>query len=270
MFQSAIAELELYRFAKPNRPESVLCEPSLCVIAQGAKEASLAGRSYRYDPARFLLVAVGLPLTSAVVKASPREPCLIVRIKFDLSVVTSILAETGTVAPIAQPSRGLEVGKSQPELIDAVTRLVSLLDTPRDIAPLAALTLREITYRTMMTPQGAVLCQSAMMGMPTHRIAKAIKFIAQRFAEPIRMEALAEQVGMSESAFYSQFKKVAGYSPLNFQKHLRLQEARQVMIRDGLDASEAAFRVGYESPSQFGREYKRLFGRSPRQDIQTA
>ena len=152
-------------------------------------------------------------------------------------------------------------------LLDAVTRLVSLLDTPRDIGPLASLTLREITYRTMMTPQGAVLRQSAMMGMPTHRISQAIRCLAKHFAEQINMEALAAQVGMSESAFYLQFKKVTGFSPLNFQKQLRLQEARQIMMRERLEASEAAYRVGYESPSQFGREYKRLFGKSPRQDV---
>jgi AraC-like DNA-binding protein len=154
-----------------------------------------------------------------------------------------------------------------PSLLDAVARLVALLDSPQDIVPLAPLVLREITYRLLAGPQGLRLRQIASAGAPAHRIARAIRWLKDHFSDPLRVESLAKRVGMSPSAFHLHFKGVTALSPLQFQKKLRLQEARRLMLGDGLDAADAAFRVGYESPSQFSREYRRMFGAPPRQDV---
>ena len=151
--------------------------------------------------------------------------------------------------------------------MNAITRLVTLLDTPQDIAALSPLVLREITYRVLTGPQGARLRQIAAPGTPAQRIAGAISWLKDHFGEPIRIDDLAKRVGLSPSAFHQHFKAVTGLSPLQYQKRFRLQEARRLMLSDGLDAAEAAFSVGYESASQFGREYRRLFGSPPRQDV---
>jgi transcriptional regulator GlxA family with amidase domain len=157
----------------------------------------------------------------------------------------------------------------EPTLLDAVGRLVALLDAPHDIAPLAPLVLREITYRVLAGPQGGRLRQIASAGAPAHRIVRAIRWLKDHFAEPLRVAALAEQVGMSPSAFHLHFKGLTALSPLQYQKRLRLQEARRLMLGDSLDAAAAAFSVGYESASQFGREYRRTFGAPPRRDVAT-
>ena len=154
-----------------------------------------------------------------------------------------------------------------PPLLDAVSRLVALLDSPQDIVPLAPLVLREITYRVLAGPQGSRLRQIASAGAPAHRIARAIRWLKDHFADPLRIESLAKHVRMSPSALHLHFKGVTAMSPLQYQKRLRLQEARRLMLGNGLDAAEAAFRVGYESPSQFSREYRRMFGAPPRQDV---
>jgi AraC-like DNA-binding protein len=154
-----------------------------------------------------------------------------------------------------------------PRLHDAVGRLLDLLDAPHEIAALAPLVLREITFRVLAGAQGARLWQIAAAGAPAHRIARAVQWLRDHFAEPLRVEALAKNVGMSPSALHLHFKHVTALSPLQYQKRLRLQEARRLMLGEGLDAGEAAFRVGYESPSQFGREYRRLFGNAPRRDV---
>ena len=155
----------------------------------------------------------------------------------------------------------------EPPLLGAVTRLTALLDSPQDVAPLAPLVLREITYRVLTGPQGSRLRQIASAGAPAHRIALAIRWLKEHFAEPLRVESLARHVRMSPSALHLHFKGVTAMSPLQYQKRLRLQEARRLMLGEGLDAAEAAFRVGYESPSQFSREYRRLFGAPPRRDV---
>lgn len=267
IFRTSISGLDLYRCSEPSNLTAIVYEPSLCVVAQGAKEVILAGDSYCYDPERFLLVSVDLPVSSRVVDASPNRPCLMVRISLDPVMIAELVAAVTTEPQPGPPTRGLALSIVEPPLLDAVIRLVSLLDTPQDIGPLAPLIQREIIYRVITSPQGRHLRQSVMAGVPTQRIAQVINRIRKEYAEPLRIESLASQVSMSVSAFHLHFKKVTGYSPLNFQKQLRLQEARQLMIGEGLDAAEAAFRVGYESPSQFGREYRRLFGNSPRRDV---
>ena len=264
---TTVPGLLLYRSSVPSDHDAVVYVPALCIVVQGAKEVVVGGEAYRYDPARSLLVSVDLPASARVVEASPERPCLAIRISLDLAVVGEFLAD-GTAAPQpGPPTRGLALTRVEPPLLDAVGRLVALLDAPGDVAALAPLVHREITYRVLSGPQGFRLRQIAAAGAPAHRIARAIRWLKEHFAEPLGVEALARRVGLRPSAFHLHFKGVTGLSPLQYQKRLRLQEARRLMLGEGLDAAEAAFRVGYESPSQFSREYRRLFGAPPRRDV---
>jgi AraC-like DNA-binding protein len=266
-YDTAVPALRLSRYSAPSELVALVYEPSLCVVAQGAKDVLLADEAYRLDPAQFLLVSVDLPVAARVVEASRGRPYLGVRIAIDPAAVGELLADGMTALPLGPPARGLAVTPVEPPLLDAVTRLVALLDSPQDIDPLAPLVLREITYRVLAGPQGARLRQIASAGAPAQRIAKAIRWLKDHFADPLRIESLAKHVRMSPSAFHLHFKGVTAMSPLQYQKRLRLQEARRLMLGEGLDAAGAAFRVGYESPSQFSREYRRTFGAPPRQDM---
>jgi AraC-like DNA-binding protein len=263
---TAVPGLMLYRASAPSDHNAVVYVPALCIAVQGAKEVVVGGEAYRYDPAQSLLVSVDLPASARVVEASPERPCLAIVISLDLAVVGELLAD-GTGAAPGPPTRGLVLTRVEPPLLDAVRRFVALLDNPGDIAALAPLIHREITYRVLSGPQGSRLRQIAAAGAPAHRIARAIRWLKEHFAEPLVVEALARRVGLRPSAFHLHFKGVTGSSPLQYQKRLRLQEARRLMLGDGLDAAEAGFRVGYESPSQFSREYRRLFGAPPRRDV---
>jgi AraC-like DNA-binding protein len=266
-YDTAVPALRLSRFSAPSDLVPLVYEPSLCVVAQGAKEVILADETYRLDPAQSLLVSVDLPVAARVVEASPGRPYLAVRITLDPAVVGELLADGMSASPLGPPARGLAVTPVEPPLLDAVSRLVALLDSRQDIGPLAPLVLREITYRVLAGPQGLRLRQIASAGAPAQRIARAIRWLKDHFSDPLRIESLAKHVRMSASAFHLHFKGVTAMSPLQYQKRLRLQEARRLMLGEGLDAAEAAFRVGYESPSQFSREYRRLFGAPPRQDV---
>jgi AraC-like DNA-binding protein len=267
VYETAVAALGLSRFSTPSDLVAVVYEPCLCVVAQGAKEVILEGETYRLDPARSLLVSVDLPVSARVIEASAGRPYLAVRLALDTAVVGELLADGTAAPPLGPPARAIAVTPVEQPLLDAVGRLVALLDSPKDVGPLAPLVLREITYRVLTGPQGSRLRQIAAAGAPAHRIARAVRWLKDHFAEPLRVEALAKQVGMSPSAFHLHFKGLTVLSPLQYQKRLRLQEARRLMVGEGLDAAEAAFRVGYESPSQFGREYRRLFGAPPRRDV---
>jgi AraC-like DNA-binding protein len=264
---TAVPALKLSRFSAPTELVALVYEPSLCVVAHGAKEVLLADETYSLNPAQSLLVSVDLPVAARVVEASPGRPYLAVRISLDPAVVGELLADGMTAEPLGSPARGLAVTSVEPPLLDAVTRLVVLLESPQDIVPLAPLVLREITYRLLTGSQGSRLRQIASAGAPAQRIAKAIRWLKDHFADPLRIESLAKHVKMSPSAFHLHFKGVTAMSPLQYQKQLRLQESRRLMLGEGLDAAEAAFRVGYESPSQFSREYRRMFGAPPRQDV---
>jgi len=264
---TAVPGLLLGRQPTPTDAIALVVDPSLCIVAQGAKEVFLAGEVYRYDPAHSLVVSIDLPISVRVVEASPARPCLAARVSLDLSVVGELLADCPDGPPRAPLARGLDVSPVEPQLLDAVARLVALLDSPHTIGPLAPLVLREITYRVLIGPQGARLRQIAAAGAPDHQIARAIRWLRAHFRAPLRGESLARQARMSLSGFHQHFKAVTGLSPLQYQKRLRLQEARRLMMDEGLDAASAAFRVGYESPSQFSREYRRMFGTPPRQHL---
>lgn len=264
---TAVSGLTLYRSSSRTNHNAVVYLPSLCVIVQGAKEVVVGGEAYRYDPAHSLLVSVDLPATTRIIEASPDRPCLAVRVEIDSADVGEFLAEGTSVPSLGLPARGIGVTPVEPPLLGAITRLIALLETPHDIGALAPLIFREITYRVLTGPQGVRLRQIVAPGAPAQRIALAIGWLKDHFTEPARVEALARRVGLSPSALHLHFKAVTGLSPLQYQKQFRLQEARRLMLSDGLDAAETAFKVGYESPSQFGREYRRLFGTSPRQDV---
>jgi AraC-like DNA-binding protein len=266
-YETAVPALRLSRFSAPSDLVALVYEPSLCVVAQGAKEVLLADETYRLDPAQSLLVSVDLPVAARVVEASPARPYLAVRLALDLAVVGELLADGTAAPPLGPPARAIAVTPAEPPLLNAVSRLVVLLDSPQDVGPLAPLVLREITYRLLAGPQGARLRQIAAAGAPAQRIARAIRWLKDHFTDPLRVESLAKYVRMSPSAFHLHFKGVTALSPLQYQKRLRLQEARRLMLGAGLDAAEAAFRVGYESPSQFSREYRRLFGAPPRRHV---
>jgi AraC-like DNA-binding protein len=265
-YDTAVSALKLSRFSAPTELTSLVYEPCLCVVASGAKDVLLAGETYRLDPAQSLLVSVELPVAARVAEASARSPYLAARISLDTAVVGEFLVE-GVGAPPGPTERGLGVTPVGKELLDAVYRLVALLDSRQEVAALAPLVLREITYRVLAGPQGARLRQIASAGAPAQRIAKAVRWLKDNFSEPVSVESLARRAGLSLSAFHLHFKGVTAMSPLQYQKRLRLQEARRLMLGEGLDAAEAAFRVGYESPSQFSREYRREFGAPPRRDV---
>ncbi len=265
--ETAVPGLWLYRSSSPSAERAVVYVPSLCVVVQGAKEVVVGGEAYRYDPAQALLVSVDMPAVTRVAEAATKRPCLAVRIPIDPAVVGELLADGAATTPPGPPVRGMGVIHLGPPLLDAAGRLLSLLDAPHEIPVLAPLVLREIAFRLLTGPEGARLRQIAAASAPAQRIARAIRWLRDHFAEPLRIESLAKHVGMSPSAFHLHFKHVTALSPLQYQKRLRLQEARRLMLGKGLDAGEAAFRVGYESPSQFSREYRRTFGAPPRRDV---
>lgn len=263
-----IPELQLSQFSAPTELTALVYEPCICIVMQGAKEVLLAGESYRMAIGEFLLVSVDLPVDARVTEASAVAPYLGLKISIDPKIVAELLADGSAVASPSPLERGLAVTSAQPKLLEAVTRLVELLETPQDIRPIAPLVLREITHRVLSGPQGLRLRQIALAGAPASRIARAVRWLKDHFTEPLKIDSLAEQVGLSTSTFHLHFKNVTAMTPLQYQKRLRLQEARSLMIGEKLDAAEAAFRVGYESPSQFSREYRRMFGAPPRQDIE--
>jgi AraC-like DNA-binding protein len=259
--------LHLYRVSSQTELHSV-SSPAFCAIAQGCKEVLLANERYRYDPAHYLLYTAELPIVSHVIEASSARPYLSLRVDLDPTLVGSVLIEAG------QPSRhnhadvrAIGVNSLDAGLLDAVVRLVRLLDSPADMRFLAPMYLREIVYRLFMGEQSGRLRQIAAVGGNTHRIVRAIERLRKEFDQPLRIDEMAQDLGMSVSGFHHQFKTVTGMSPLQFQKRLRLQEARRLMMGEHLDAASTAYRVGYDDASHFNREYKRLFGLPPMRDV---
>ena len=227
----------------------------------------LADEVYRYDAAHFVLASVDLPVTSQVIEASPESPYLALRIALNPGQVGEVILAAGLCDTPGRPQRGLTVSRVEPPLLDAAVRLLLLLDRPRDIGVLAPLVLREITYHLLVGEQGPRLRQIAAANGLTRQVAAAINWLKQHFAQAFGIEALAREVHLSPSALSHHFKAVTAMSPLQYQKRLRLQEARRLMLSEGLDAASAGFRVGYQSPSQFSREYRRLFGQPPQRDM---
>ncbi|WP_314407957.1 AraC family transcriptional regulator [Pseudomonas kuykendallii] len=266
---TGISKLDLIRGDQPTEHSTpALYEPCLCLIAQGRKQACLGEEIYFYDPLHYLIASVSLPISGRVIEASPQEPYLCVRLSLDLAQITELIAETGIPQPPrSQSSRGLFVERVDSSLLDAMSRLLRLLETPADAPTLAPLIIREIYYRLLRSPQGARLQEIAIVDSQAHRIARAIEWLNQHYHKPLRIDDLAQVVNLSSSTLHHRFKSVTAMSPLQYQKQLRLQEARRLMITEGLDASAAGYRVGYESASQFSREYSRQFGAPPLRDL---
>ena len=267
-YPTAICGLTLYRHAKPSPPTNVVYEPALCVIAQGSKRVMFGGREYRYDAARYLLIAADVPATARIVAAMAQAPYLALRLVLDPLEVGEVVAQLGPRQQPTPATGALAVSALDPALLDSVIRLVTLLESPRDAQVLAPLVRREITYRLLVGPEGQRLRQIISGNDQGQRITHALRWLKANYVEPLRVESLAKQAGMSASALHRHFKAVTALSPLQYQKRLRLQEARRLMLGEALDAAEASFRVGYVSPSQFSREYGRLFGAPPRRDIE--
>lgn len=267
--QMAVPELTLHRLSAPAPPVHGVLRPTFCITAQGGKLAVLGEEVHVHDPARYLLLSVDLPLTVQIVEASPEDPYLGLCLDIDPRQIRALLLEmapSGTDEPAAT-TRGLSLSRTDAPLLDAVLRLLRLLETPADVPVLAPLAVREILYRLLTGEQGPRLRQIAVHNSLTQRVAHATDWIKRHYAEPLSIETIAQEVCMSASGLHHHFKAVTALSPLQYQKHLRLQEARRLMLSEALDAATAGYRVGYQSPSQFSREYRRLFGAPPLRDL---
>jgi AraC-like DNA-binding protein len=265
-----IPGLTLVRRPAPTAPCSMTYEPSVVVIAQGRKRVELGRSVFIYDASRFLLTAVDLPVISRVIEASGAVPCLALSLRLEMAAVREVLSLEEIQGAEARPdSPAMATGETTAEFLSACCRLVDLLSTPQDIPFLSGLIQREIIYRVLRSAEGARLRAIATLGEQSHRTAKAIAWIRANYAKPLRVEDLAEIAGMGLSTLHHHFRVLTAMSPLQYQKQLRLQAARGRMLIDGLDAASAAFEVGYESASQFSREYSRFFGQPPLRDVRT-
>ncbi len=268
VYQTAIPRLKVVRLSQPSEPMHGLHEPALCIIAQGAKQVILGDRIYRYDAAHCLVVSLDLPVIGEVIEATPDEPYLCVKLELDPAAIGALMLEA---PPLAEPEPssgpGLTISPMTPALRDAVIRLTGLLETPADIAVLAPLVEREILYRLLTGDQAARLRQIAVAESKLQQVNRAIGWIKRNYRKPFSVEVVAAEARMSPSALHQHFKAVTAMSPLQYQKQLRLQEARRLILAKAHDAASAGFQVGYESPSQFSREYSRLFGAPPLRDV---
>jgi AraC-like DNA-binding protein len=267
MHQSALPSLALTRGSEPTTRLPTILQPCLCIVVQGRKRALLNDEVFTYDALNYLVVSVTLPAMGQVLDATPEHPYLSLRLNLDLQEIARLVLEMGDGGPPATANRGLFVARLDEPLLDAVLRMVKLLDTPDDIAVLAPVVQREIYYRVLRGELGHRLVDLAHTEGGNHRIVRAIEWLKQRYAEPLSIEELAGAVHMSPSALHHRFKAVTAMSPLQYQKNLRLHEARRLIFADGIECAAAGHRVGYDSASQFSREYRRLFGAPPRAEV---
>lgn len=265
---TAVPGLILFRRTAPSPCYRAAYEPSLTVFVQGQKLINLGGTEYRCDGSSFLLSSIDVPVRSQIVEASQEIPLLSMLLRLDIPTVREVLSREDL--PESEPSsqqRGLAVGVTTAGLLGACARLIELLDTPEDVPFLSHLIQREIIYRILKTPQAERLRAIATTGDLSHRTARAIAWLRANYTKPLRLEELAEVARMGVSTLHHQFRALTAMSPLQYQKQLRLQAARQRMLMDGIDATRAAYEVGYESVSQFSREYSRFFGQPPMRDV---
>ncbi|WP_176046751.1 AraC family transcriptional regulator [Burkholderia sp. BCC1644] len=264
---TAIPNLSFHRREAPTQPMECMVEPSFGLVVQGTKRVIQSGDAYIYDANRFLITSLDLPGSTQVIEASHEEPFLGIGLKLDFHVLAELMMQVAPDHDDAPVGRGLVVGDMTEPLFDALNRLLALLDDPNAIPVLAPYVEREIYYRLLTSDQGARLRQIASAGSQGNRVSRAIRWLRAHYDESLRVDDLAAQVQMSSSTFHHHFRQLTGMSPLQYQKWIRLNEARRLMLSERLDAASASFRVGYASPTQFNREYSRLFGNSPRRDI---
>ncbi len=263
-----IPGLSFHRYDQPTEPASVMYEPSICLTVQGSKRVSLGEDVYVYDPYHLLITSIDVPTVAQVVEADKDKPFLAIVLKLDLKAVSQMMVDSNLPLPkLNKSGRGMALDKVTMPLLDSFHRLTNLLDTPEDIPILAPLIKSEILYRLLVGNQGQRLRQIAMTGSHSHQIARSINWLKDNYTQPLRVKDLADLSGMSTSTFHHHFRNLTAMTPLQYQKLMRLHEARRLMLTDNMDAANAAFEVGYESPSQFSREYSRLFGAPPLRDI---
>jgi AraC-like DNA-binding protein len=269
VIESVIPDLVLYRSEVTTELTPVIYEPSLCIVLQGEKEVYLSNDRIVYDPLSYLLVPVTVPASGKVTKASPKMPYLALRLTIDLKELADLVIDLGgRVERSKEQVKAMSVGRVDEGLLSAIARLLQLLDKPSDIPVLYPLLKREILYRLLLGDLGSQLRDFMLLDSQGHRISKVIEVLRKKYNEPLRIKDLADEVHLSESALFQAFKAVTGMSPLQYQKKLRLNEARRIMLHEGIEAATASYKVGYESPSQFSREYSRLFGAPPKADIE--
>lgn len=263
-----IPNLGLWRREKSEPPAVCLVAPSIVLVVQGAKRMWVGDESYEYDTRRFLITSLDIPANSEVLAASPERPCLGLVLSLDLRMLSELIAQ-GHQPPPGERSgeQCMGVGTVTPGIIKPFERLLDLLDELGAIPVLAPLIQREIHYRLLMSDQAALLWQITSAGSQSQRVAKAIDWLKANYTSPLRIEDLASRVQMSTSSLHHHFRKLTAMSPLQYQKWMRLNEAKRLMLNEAMDATSAAFEVGYESPSQFNREYSRMFGLSPKRDV---
>ena len=263
-----VPNLGLFRRETPTQPCACLVEPSVVLVVQGAKQMLIGEHAYAYDSEHFLITSLDLPASSQVIEASQDRPCLGLVLKLDLRVMAELIAQGSLPSPNGRAvDTGMGIGTITPQMLEPFSRLLELLDEPGAIEILAPLIQREIHYRLLMSDQAPRLWQIASVGSQSHRVARAIDWLKVNYALPLRIDELAARAQMSASSLHHHFRQLTAMSPLQYQKWLRLNEAKRLMLNERLDAASAAFQVGYESPSQFSREYSRLFGAPPRRDI---
>jgi AraC-like DNA-binding protein len=263
-----IPGVSLHRRTSPTPPCRTTYHAGVIVVAQGRKQVNLGRTSFIYDESRFLVTAVDLPIVSWVAEATQEVPCLVLSLKLDMSMVRDVLGrEEIHVAEAPSDRPAMSIGETTPEFLNACCRLLALLDSPEDIPFLSGLVQREIIYRILRGPEGTRLRAVATLGDQSHRTAKAVAWITANYAKPLHVEELARIASMGVSTLHHHFRMLTAMSPLQYQKQLRLQAARSLMLNKGLDAAGAAFEVGYESPTQFNREYSRFFGQPPMRDV---
>jgi AraC-like DNA-binding protein len=265
---TAIPGLQLFRRIKPTSCYRAMYEPSLTVFTQGRKSINMGGNVYLCDGSSFLISSVDVPVQSQIVEASEETPLLSMLFRLDMQAVREIMSRDDLPDPAMSPQqKALAVGKNTVGLLTSCMRLIELLDTPQDIPFLSQLAQREIIYRILCTQQGARLRAIATSGDLSQRTARAVSWLRENYTQPLRIEELAEIARMGISTLHHQFRALTAMSPLQYQKQIRLQTARQRMLMDGMDATSAAYEVGYESVSQFNREYSRFFGLPPIRDV---
>lgn len=263
-----VPRVQLIRSAYPTQEIHTLHDPALCLVLQGRKRVMLADKIFDYDQSRFLIVSFDLPIVGQVVTASPEEPYLCLKLDIEPATLSGLIADMGWQEDLANDSGpGLMLGDATAEILDAAARLIRLIETPEDIPVLAPMLERELLYRILCGPHANHLRSLALGPGHSRQVARAISWIKEHYRAPFDMAELASEARLSSSALHQHFKSVTLMSPLQYQKRLRLQEARRLMLFHGEDAASAGFAVGYESPSQFSREYRRLFGEPPLRDI---
>lgn len=264
-----IPGVKLYRSDGPTAAVPTIYEPTLCLLVQGSKKIWLGDEQLQYRELQYLLAPVTLPVSGKVITASPDQPYIALSLSLDLRELTDLVIDIAHQVPSPTfPARGIAIGDADLSLMSVFLRLTQLLQSPQDIPVLLPLLKREMLYRLLLGPLGSQLREFTLIDSQAHRISKVIDILHQRYNQPLHIKELAEAAHLSESALFQAFKAVTSMSPIQFQKQLRLNEARRIMLYEGLEAATASYKVGYESPSQFSREYSRLFGAPPKADVE--